>query len=201
MSRDILTNHGSLEKNSLIKLIDRNDDPRDESSAPLIKKSEYYSCDGFLKSLEKFQSGFSCFCINIQGIKEKMHELEVISGKVSESNLNLSCIMVQETHLDKDVCSSMYLEGYNTICQSPIVSKYGGLAIFLKKNILFEEVFFQSDSKLWEGQFLELKFDGRSDKIMVANLYKKCNNYNVGELTTFINEIDSVLRSFGEKIF
>ena len=51
MTRDILTNHGPLGKNSLVKLIGKNDDPKNESSAPLIKKSECYSFDKFLKSL------------------------------------------------------------------------------------------------------------------------------------------------------
>ena len=67
-------------------------------------------------------------------------------------------MILQETHLEKEVCDSFKLPGYNQISQSPIVSKFGGLTIFLRDDILFTEKNIGNVSKLWEGQFIELDY-------------------------------------------
>ena len=79
---DILSNHGRVENNCLLEKLNRNTNFEKEISAPLIEKSTYFNCDQFFHSLENFQNGFSTFCVNIQGLKNKFTELETFVEKI-----------------------------------------------------------------------------------------------------------------------
>ena len=157
LSKEILLNHGSVKKNCFLDLLNKSPDPGKENGPPEVKKSNYYDLDHFLKCLTS-STDFSLLSMNIQGLKQKFKELEVWIDKIQCDDLNLSCLLLQETHLDKDICEVLTLPGYINISRSPSVSKFGGLAMFLKDGIPFKELSFEFNHELWEAQFIEIDF-------------------------------------------
>ena len=146
-SREVIFNHGSIEKNCLLNLLNKNSDSREENGPSVVKRSNYYDFDQFTNLL-KYDKDFSLLSLNIQGLRQKIHELEVWVDKIREVNLNLTCLLIQETHLEKEVCDSIKLHGYSTLCFDPTVSKFGGLAVFMKEDIPFKELKFDFISEL-----------------------------------------------------
>ena len=129
---NLLLNHGGIEKNDLIKQLNKNINSDDNEHNFFSQQSKYYNIESFMKSLTKHNESFSILSLNIGGMKSNFPEFEVFMNTMNELNLDLTIIFLQETHLSEEEMNLYNLEGYALIARNPSVSEFGGLACYVK---------------------------------------------------------------------
>ena len=132
----LLSSHGGLERNSLINLI--NNASETESIVPdnlRVNQSRYYDIDSFLSTLKSSQNSFSVLSLNIAGLRNNFSEFEILINEIKSRNIDLSVILLQETHQNADEMDLFQLGGYNLVSTNKFVSNFGGLAIYINENL------------------------------------------------------------------
>ena len=78
------------------------------------------------------ENKFNIFSLNIQSIRAKLNEFQILLSQLKLKNFEFSAICFQETWLmDEAYLSLLQLPCYTLISQSTICSSHGGLAIYL----------------------------------------------------------------------
>ena len=188
LEKDVLTHFGGYEKNSLIHIL--NDDQELDDDFSMFKHSRYYTQDTFLDHINLQNDCFSILSLNIQSIHAKFDKMVLFLRALKQSNFEFSTICLQETWLDNNAdLSLLQLENYTCISKGKQCSAHGGLIIYLHKQFGYTLKQIPNNSDIWEGLFIDISSNNNDKFITLANIYKppKQNNNNTN-IETFINE-------------
>ena len=119
-----LSSFGGISNNSLINLLQLNNDEVGEQESQILKHSSYY--DQFVELTDMCRHNFSILTLNIESINAKFDELTIYIEELSKINFKFSVICLQETWLSDDVDLSIFqIVGYDCISQGKSCSKKG----------------------------------------------------------------------------
>ena len=173
------------------------DDEENISDITLIKQSPYVNSDEFVSFCLERKNNFNIFSLNIQSIRAKFDEFQIILSEIKLKNFEFSAICFQETWLmDEADLSLLQLPGYTLISQSTICSSHGGLAIYLHDTFNYTLLPIYKRSTIWEGLFIEIEGKQLSNNVVIGNMYRPPRDRNEN-YPSFINEIDPVLTTLG----
>ena len=106
----------------------------------------------------KEKNKFNIFSLNIQSIRAKFDEFQILLSELKLKNFKFGAICFQETWLmDETDISLLQLPGYTLISQSTICSSHGGLAIYLHDTFNYTLLPIYKRSTIWEGLFIEIE--------------------------------------------
>ena len=95
---NILRNFGGVNYNSLLKVLNYDDENEShESEIDVIKHSPYFSHEGLLNELSSQKGTFSVLSLNAQSIRAKHDSLSLFIARISEIDFEFSVICIQET--------------------------------------------------------------------------------------------------------
>ena len=174
-----------------------NDDDEEESS-PLIQTSTFLDVNDEIEQfLSRHKDHFTLFSMNADSLHAKHSYLQIFVEKLLVKGLFFSAICIQEARINKKTdCKFLDLPQYNLNPQPWVCSKKGGLVIYLHQN--FTSTDRTSDlyknSRIWEGQFIDVYGPSIKNKLTIANIYRPPrNNNNLKALTDFSNQLKPCL--------
>ena len=155
------------------------------SEPDLIGHSPYLDDLDVIKQNEVISGKFSILSLNCQSLNAKIDHIKAKLELFRLNNVIFSAICLQETWLDQnsDTCL-LELEGYTLISQSKLCSQHGGLAIYINSSYNYNILSFQSVSKIWEGQFIEITINPvNKKKIILSNIDRLPKDLNQNDKT------------------
>ena len=154
----LLGKYGGVDTNSLNHVLNIGNNEDDEENISditmitLIIHSPYVNSDEFVLFCLERKNKFNIFSLNIQSIRAKFDEIQILLSELKLKNFEFSAICFQETWLIDEVdLSLLQLPGYTLISQSTICSSHGGLAIYLHDTFNYTLLPIYKRSTIWEG--------------------------------------------------
>src|SRR6218665_4039299 len=144
--------------------------------------SSYATFKSWGNQVNTAESGFSILHINCRSMTNKLDELENILNEMPVTILALT-----ETWLPPEAVDSFHIPGYNFIHKSRGVA-YGGVGMFIRKNIRFSILTNVKVSDTFEKLFIQVHLPGSIYSVGVV--YRPPWN-----LTDFNIEFEDLLRS------
>ena len=198
---NILMHFGGLDRNSLIRILNPNDEDQsifyDEPS--IIKNSPYYHGDKLINELNTKTNNFNILSLNCESINSKFDQINITIEQFKRNGCTFSAVCLQESWLSDDSDTSLFqLDRYNQISQGKRCSTRGGLIIYLKDTIKYKLIDIEANSNIWEGQFIEIEQENVGNKKMIlGNVYRPPRDTNEN-YNQFINEFVPILSDFGK---
>ncbi len=159
----------------------------------VINHSSYYNNDMLIPVLLPKADNFCILGTNVESINAKFSELDIFVQTLREQKFEFSAICIHETLLsDKDDYSSVKLEGYKCIPQRKMCGSKGGLIIYLNEKVNYTKIQKINQSRIWEGQFINITGGGLSKSITLGNVYRPPWDRS-GYYRIFIQEITPVI--------
>ena len=134
--------------------------------------------------------------MNIESINAKCNELQAFIHIVSENNLELSAICIQDRWLsENDDHALVQLDNYTCIVRGKRCSNKGGLIIYLHNKFNHTVLPTSFTSPDFEFQFMKVKGGGLIKPITIGNIYRPPRDL-LDNYTTFISELTPILCDF-----
>ena len=134
----ILDQYGDVRKHDLNELLWGNED--NDENIEIFPCSHYVDRDNLTEYMKNNKNRFTILSLNCQSINAKFNEISLLVNSLTEANLPLSAICLQESWL-KDQNTTLYdIPNYNIISQKATCSKHGGLIIYLHKRFSFKMI-------------------------------------------------------------
>ena len=191
----VLNNHGGPEKNSLVHMLQTDDDDEEPT---LFENSVYLNYENVVDVLKTKRSSLKVLSLNCQSLFAKYDQLCVYIQSLQELDCHFDVICLQETWLD-DSCdiNALNIEGYEMINKYKTCSSHGGLAIFLKNGIQYRTLLSDVNNfSNWEHLFIEILIDERTNsKLILGNVYRLPRETNA-DYDTFMDELSQILENF-----
>ena len=144
--------------------------------------SPYIETDSLIPILSKHKGDFSVLSLNIQSTNSKYDALLAILSELNENNINIDAICLQEAWFSADHDVAMYnIPGYQLISQGHSYSAHSGLIIFLADSFSYLIEIVHTNSKLWDGLFIEVTGESLPKKVIIGNLYRPPRHNNNNE--------------------
>ena len=120
----LLSSFGCIGNNSLIHLLQLNNNEVDEQESQILKHSSYYDADQFAELTDGCRHNYRILTLNIESINAKFDELTIYIEELSKINFKFTVICLQETWLSDEVDLSIFkIAGYDCISQGKSCSK------------------------------------------------------------------------------
>ena len=192
---DFIDGIGLTETNSLINLLDSNDND-DNDEAPIIKHSAYYGENEFSTMLAS-KAGLSILSGNIQSTNAKFDEFQSFVTRVNTSH-HISAICLQECWLDEKDTESIALfnlSDYTMVHQTKRCCGHGGLITYIHNKFKYTLVdTIKQRATGWEYQCIELSHhEPHSQKYLLCNVYGKPGEI-LDDFNLFLEEFGSFIR-------
>ena len=191
---EILRTYGDIDSFRLENILDP-DENEDEINC--IQPSLYYEME-CLPSYLKNKGHFNILSLNIQSINAKFDALLSALEIAKQQNIFFDAICLQETWLKEDADLTLFqIPGYQCISKGKTCSQHGGLITYLHENFASTEINTNSDSLIWEGQFILVKDIEFNKEIILGNIYRPPFDNNGREnIRTFIEELNPIISHF-----
>ena len=193
LGAELLKHLGGIDNHSLNEIV--RIFSLDEDHQETFKTSNYYDLDSMLKSFQEKPPSLSVLSLNIEGLNAKFDKLTSFIKLLDKEGFNFSAIMLQETHLPKEINEESYsIPGY----QTPIHEGYtcgckGGLFIYLKNKFTYTQRKLHEPSKHWEGQFVDITHESLQNKVTLANIYRPPrDNYSNASIDRFLEPFSKI---------
>ena len=197
LGRELLTNKGNVDDynfNNVIQLLNRNGDDQETYTT-----SDYYDIDNMLESIGREKCDFSTLTLNIEGINTKFNELLAFISLLQDQNFHFSAILLQETMLSDNDCKSdnvniFNIPNYNIIPQGWKCGRKGGLIIYLHDDYKATPKNLYTDSRDWEGLFIDVTSPCIPGKIIIGNVYRPPrDNYSNASIDRFLEPFSAII--------
>ena len=166
---EILRTYGDIDSFRLENILDP-DENEDEINC--IQPSLYYEME-CLPSYLKNKGHFNILSLNIRSINAKFYALLSALEIAKQQNIFFNTICLQETWLKEDADLALFqIPGYQCISKGKTCSQHGGLITYLHENFASTEINTNSDSLIWEGQFILVKDIEFHKEIILGNIYR-----------------------------
>ena len=175
------------------------DSDENEEEINCIQPSLYYETES-LPSYLKSEGHFGVISLHIQSINAKFDALISLLEIANQQNIFLHAVCLQETWLKEDADVWLFhLSSHRCKSKGKTRSKYGGLIIYLHENNISTEINADSDSTIWENQFILVKDIELNKEIMLRNIYSPPFDKNGREnVTNFIEEKTPIISRFNK---
>ena len=194
----IVTEFGGDAKNSLIDLINLQNNIDEEDMSAFYKNSPYLDLQTLAKYCLTNRSNFSVLSLNAQSINSKIDKLKsVLQFLQDEYQFFFSVICIQETWIGNAETSTLpQIPNYEPFHQPKSLGAHSGLMIYVFNEFKGTEakLFNRAPSGLWEGQSLLISGASLKQTLRVSHIYRppRFNNNNA-TIETFLNEINPYL--------
>ena len=110
--------------------------------------------------------------LNIECLSAKFDKLCAFIQVLSNSNVHLSAIAIQETWLSENCNYALYdIPGYNSIYQGYHCGRKGGLIIYVPDKFITSKRDLYSPSRHWEGLVIDIAHDDLPKKKLHYSIY------------------------------
>ena len=209
----VLNNYGGKRLNSLKHIIESQYlDQNDPNEIPdLLIPSPYYDNEQLQALLSNTNHNLNILSLNCQSLNAKYEQLKIYLNEYLNNSIDVICL--QETWLNESSNINMYdIPGYKMINQTCKASSHGGLAIYLKEELTYKQLEFQSMYSnsstenlssiidISESLFIEVTIPSsgntcRERKIIIGNVYRPPRDTNE-YYSIFTNHINEILDYF-----
>ena len=198
LANELLKNLGGPKKNNLNDVLQITSTHDDQTET--FQQSGYYDIDSFIKVFDNSDQQFITVSLNVESLNSKFNNLTALIGILGKSNCYIDSLLIQESWLSDDQCSSKNIEqyhipGYHTIPLGRKCGRKGGLIIYLRDIFKFSPRDLYTDSLHWEGLFIDITHKNNQplpNKITLANIYRPPRDNNSNK------SIDDFLKPFSE---
>ena len=199
-ANNLLQEYGGIDKHKLKNLLDSYD--KDENEPILIHNSPYYSVDNIPNTFQTAGGNFLILSLNVDGILSKMNELRILIHLLNTQGILIDIFCIQESHLDNNFSQDtacIQIDGYDCIPQERYCGQKGGLVTYVKSCHDSSILKIGQRSKIWEGQYTEVK-NNNNFRIIIGNIYKPPrNNNNNANIEQFTNELKPILQKIDKE--
>ena len=144
---------------------------------------------------------FTVLSLNAQSLNAKFNKISCILQDLQNCGFEFSAICIQATWFEKDANVAPFeLPNYTLIWQPYTTTKHGGLACYVHKKFHCDIRKNDIESRIWEGQFIDISGNNLTKTITLGNIYKPPkNNNSVENIQTFISEITPFVLQLGKE--
>ena len=164
------------------------------NSKQIPQNSKYYN-EGEIPSIIKNENSFTVLSLNAQSLLSKLDQIKIYIKSLQEKQFMFDAICIQETWINPKLDKSLLnLCGYNLIMQERSCGDHGGLAIYLKADIKYNEINIPVKyHDIWECQLIEINTHTKH-KILLANIYRPPRNL-ADNVKNFMEDIEFFISS------
>ena len=194
----IITELGGDAKNSLIDLINLQNNIDEEDLSAFYKNSPYYDLGTLKKYCLENINNFSVLSINAQSINAKIDKLRgVLHFLQEEYSFNFSVICIQETWIGEIEKSLLpRIPNYEPLHKPKSLGPHSGLMMYIHNEFKGTDanIFNPALSGSWEGQSIKISGKSLKDTLRISQIYRppRENNSNAS-INTFITELNPYL--------
>ena len=163
-----------------------------------IQHSPYFGDDELINSNVHDKYTFSIVSLNCQSLHAKLDYIKVLVDKFINNNTPIQVLCLQESWFSTDTDLSLYkIPGYHMISTGHYASNHGGLVIYLHNKWYYVLKTYNTVSKLWERQIIEVYDLTNTFKrsITIGNIYRPPYNSRY-QTDTFLEEFKYTLSEF-----
>ena len=130
--------------------------------------------------------------INIHSVSAKLDDLRNLISTLYEKKIIVDFIMLCETFLNDSNMQLCQIDGYNLVCKNRINGKRGGVAIYVRDNLIYKlrpDLVVNIDNEL-ESLFIEVKH--RHSSVIVGEIYRIPNSnvkLSIERFHTIVNKL------------
>ena len=147
----------------------------------------------FISFCGKHQNNFSILSLNIQSLRAKFNEFELLVETTRNKGCKLSIICLQETWLTENIfLTGLQMEGYELIVQPAGCNSDAGLTFYLHTEYTFDFLELHTDSTFWKSPFIKITGKNLNKSVIVGNIYRPPRNQN-HNYQSFISDIPPIL--------
>ena len=191
-----LRNYGGMEVNDLTKILNF-DSEIDDNAATVIQLSNYHDLDDVLeKPIFTQKNQYKVLSFNTESISSKFNNIKLVLELFKTKGIFFDSICINECWLD-NFGDDLNLEGYSAFPLTCKTGTKGGLITYVQENYTVKDLKLYSDSKSWEGQFLEVFGNGLRGKLLLSNIYRPPRTSN--DFNVFQNNFFSILNELADK--
>ena len=143
----------------------------EQSDFTTIRASNYHDFDNF-KTMSVFtqKNHFKILSFNTESIASELDNLKIFIESLDKYGIQFDAICINECWLEY-FGDDLNLMNYSAFHLSRKVGMKGGLITYLHKDFQAKEIDLYEDSKVWEGQFLEISGSNMNTKLLLGNIY------------------------------
>ena len=128
LTDDILDKIGGIQLNSLIAILEPDQDLTNSEEPSIFHPSPYSDQDSLANILKSKKDVFKCLSINIQSINAKIDQLRIYLHELQSDKCNFEAICIQETWLTAgSPTEHLQIEGYTMINSPCLLTSHSGL--------------------------------------------------------------------------
>ena len=132
------TSHPDL--NEYMGMFDSDEDSADNPLQLLNLESKYYEIEDIPLSFSRdINYGYKSIHINIKSLPDKFDKLKLFLDRLLEVGLHIDFILLCETFLTPRNADMYQLPGYKFIHKSRSSKSCGGVAMYIRDNIIFKK--------------------------------------------------------------
>ena len=198
---EILHAFGGCIENDLAHIVESEEE---EVEINVIHHSPYYSLETVPQVLKSSDNTFTILSLNVQSINAKFSQLEILLAQLSDNNITIDSICIQETWLAPcddlhDRISPFNLEGFDLFAQGYSTTSHGGLFTYLNKKYQGSVVKQVSNSTIFEGLFIKATSETLTEDLIIGNIYRPPHdNNNRDNVDAFVSELDPILEQLNK---
>ena len=170
----IITELGGDAKNSLIDLINLQNNIDEEDLSAFYKNSPYYDLGTLKKYCLENISNFSVLSINAQSINAKIDKLRgVLHFLQEEYNFNFSVICIQEAWIGEIEKSLLpRIPNYEPLHKPKSLGPHSGLMMYIHNEFKGTDanIFNPALSGSWEGQSIKISGKSLKDTLRISQI-------------------------------
>ena len=175
----------------------------EQETPRIMQTSPYYPVDESVALLNSRKDIFKIIALNCQSLRAKFSQLECFIKNYNDNDCDIDAMCLQETWIKDSANTQQFnIDGYNVIFKSPVVSKHGGLAIYLNKKYTFEILNISDNPQIWEGLFVKVEIKnadtGTTSFLILGNIYRPPRDL-VENYKSFVDDINKILHDFNMK--
>ena len=164
---NFLDNTNFDSRNSLIHLLDDNDDEGDEYTPNIINHSLYCSNTELLNNINTIH-GITILTLNCQSLSAKF-DILCIFLKSMQCKIDVICL--QETWCDNiDQYKTYKIDNYNYVASCCTASRHGGLITYIHDDLIYKSKEYGTHSDIWESHFIEISNNISKKSYLVGNV-------------------------------
>ena len=159
ISENILNQFGGIAVNDLSRLLETRDDDFEPNA---INQSSYFSANEMPSFVQLQNNNYTLLSLNTQSVNAKISKLELFIQQMSQQNIFIDAIAIQESWLQYDDhhelsdLTQLCIDGYTIISQGYSCSKHGGLMFYIRSDYTAKIIKSVKNSDVWEGLFIEV---------------------------------------------
>ena len=173
------------------------DDGEDDISKFGDQDCSYYNVDELEQSMNDVNFKYKALHLNVRSLNKNFDKLKLLLTELQQIKCSPDFIMICETFLNDDSCSSHHLPGYSFVEKHRTATMGGGVALYIKEGFSYK---IRDDLSIFhEGQFesvfVEIDLNTSVKKLILGEIYRVPNSNQ----RDFIDKYNSIITKIGKE--